>query len=181
MGGANVSGPSMPRGSPVTGALIAVILVAVSALLFAAIYLAVGSHFYAFLGIGLLALVFAFGAYLSQSFGLPSSISGLTAYAYLGFGFALLLGDLLLLPPAGFAGPSQFVAIALLLLLLVGAVGFIAWRRRSVATTAVRATERQAWAARPAPSALDYSTAQAPPPRSATPPPSPGEPGSRSP
>lgn len=158
--------PPARGGSSMAGALIGIILLAVSALLFAAIYFVVADHFWAFVAIGILALVFALGAYLSQAATAGGGIGGVVAYGYLGFGFALLVGDLVVLAAPG---PGQFIGLAVVLLLVAVAIGLIAWRRRAVPATQMRLTERAAWAARPAGSAFDYPTAQSPAPKAAEP------------
>ncbi len=166
----------------VSGILLAGLLLLIAALIFVGVYFALpqDDHFFGLITIGILSLVFALGAYLSQSLTRDPSAVRLATFGFLGMGFAVLLLTIVLGPSNPLTFVGQIVGLVLVLLVLVGIVVFARWRASTMGREAVREERRQAWSSAPAPSAFDYAAAQkaaGPPPQA---PPSGGSPPSRS-
>ncbi|MFZ1022513.1 MAG: hypothetical protein WAN87_00045 [Thermoplasmata archaeon] len=164
---------SAPKGSKVAAWIVAAILLVVGILLFYGIYLVVTSHFYALLTIGILAVVFALVAYLSESISRQPSVQRAAAWGFYGMGFAILLLTIGLNPGATLSTGWQITGLILVLVLLAVSIAGVGWRFRAVATEQGRQAEHSNWQARPPPSAFSY-TAGGPtnPPVPAAPPPS---------
>ena len=144
------------------GALFVGAFAIIAAVLFAAIYLALpeSSHFYSLVGIGILALVFALGAYLAQALTPDPAIARALSWGFAGLGFALLIGTLLLNPGAVLSTVGQLLLLVMVGLILLGTLAGAAWRFRTVATETARQERRVGWQTNPPPSALDYKAAQ---------------------
>ncbi len=151
--------------------------------MFFAIYVALpfAHHYYALLGIGILALLVSGGAYLAEAFSARPTAQRAVAWGFFGMGFAVLFATIALGSMYGVLTLfGQLIALIVVILVLVVAVAFIGWRSRALAATQVRLAKRAAWQSSPPGSALDYSAAHtasvpqvpAPPPGS-TPPRSP--------
>ncbi|HYK92579.1 MAG TPA: hypothetical protein VEY07_00865, partial [Thermoplasmata archaeon] len=83
-----------------SGAIFGVILLAIAALIFFGIYVALpaNQHFFALITIGILSLVFALGGYFSQALTREPSMIRLVTYGFLAMGFAMLVLTLLVAP-----------------------------------------------------------------------------------
>ncbi|HXQ93629.1 MAG TPA: hypothetical protein VN864_00445 [Thermoplasmata archaeon] len=138
------------------------IFVVVAALLFLAIYLALpgNQHFYALVTIGILALVFALGAYLAQAILPDPLVARSLSWGFAGLGFFLLLGTLVTNPASTLGALSQIFALIVVLLFLAAALAGAYWRSWTVASTKARVEQRAVFQSQPPRSALDYSTAQ---------------------
>jgi len=152
-----------PTGTTSTGAIVASIaIVAASALLFIAIWLAISpqdNHYLALLTIGIVSLVFALVCYFGRAFTRAGSALQALSWGYAGFGFVLLIGSLLFGAPA-IGAVFEFVGL-FLVAILIGAVGVLAvWRRNSDRMTQAREAKRETWRAATPRSAFDYSTAR---------------------
>lgn len=165
------------RSTGVGAVLLAVVLLAVAALVFAGIYLVVGGYG-ALLWIGSIALVLGLVTYLMQSLSRDAAIQRALGWGFGGMGFALLFLTVLVDP--SIATNGRILGLIVLLLLLAGAIAGVAWRVRSVAQESARVAHRAEWDQRPAPNAFDYPTglpgAAAPPPASPSSPPPPAPP-----
>lgn len=155
----------------------ALILGVVAALLFLVLYVALpgNDHVGALLLIGVVALVFALVAYLGQAFsGAPAAARSIS-WGFAGLGFGLLFLTLGLAPASTIPFVNRVVGLIVVLLVLAVAVAGAAWRARSRASDAQRATEHAAWASRAPVNALDYASA-GPPASGASPAPKEGMP-----
>jgi MFS family permease len=170
-----------PTGSKVAAWVVAAILLVVGILLFYGIYLVVSSHFYALLTIGILAVVFALVAYLSESISRQPSVQRAAAWGFYGLGFAVLLLTIGLNPGSTLSTGWQITGLIIVLVLLAASIAGVGWRFRAVASEQGRQIEHGNWQARTPPSAFSY-TAGGPtnPPVATTPPPG-GSPPSRPP
>ena len=154
--------PAAPPRASLFGIAIVAGFAVVAALLFAAIYLALpeDGHFFSLLGIGILSLVFALGAYLAQAAapdpGLPRALS----WGFAGVGFVLLFGTLLLDAGPVLSFLEELVALIVVLAFLLAAVLGAYWRSRALAATQARLEIRDAWRSQPPRSALEYAAAQ---------------------
>ncbi|MCI4352807.1 MAG: hypothetical protein L3K14_05395 [Thermoplasmata archaeon] len=155
------------------GALVVVgIFLAVSVLLFLAIWFAVPwyNHYLALTIIGLLSLVFAVVSYFGQAITSAGGAFQALSWGYLGLGFALLIGSILLLGPT--IGLVLELVGLLLLVVLIGLAGaFAVWRRAAVQSGQQREARRDAWRASNPRSAFDYTTARPSVPSSGSTPP----------
>ena len=148
----------------------------VAVLVFAGIYLSLpgSAHFFALIGIGILSLVFALGSYLMEAMSREPTAQRSLAWGFFGMGFAVLLLTIGLGPTYGVLGIVAAVwSLAIVVAVLVVAVGLIAWRGRAVRATENQQVSRAEWRQEPAPSAFSYSTANSPSVPSTAPPPSP--------
>jgi len=170
-----------------SGVLLAIILLAIAALLFVLIYLALpgDGHLGALLWIGVLALIFAGGTYLGRALTDDPGPLRLATFGFLGLGFAVLLLSIGVGPdPDGVVSTlARIVGLIIVLLALAGVVAFAMWRSGSGERELQRQEHREAWDRSTPPSAFDYAAAQqvAPPPSptaapSPPPPPSTGGP-----
>ncbi len=175
-----VSGGAGGRRGTVSGLVLAVLFLAVAALLFVAVYYVLPGHdhFYGLIAIGILSLFFALGAYLAEAFSTQAPIQRAVSWAFAGMGFATLLLTLVFAPNSPLSFVSTIIGILLVLLVLIVAVAGTRWRVGQERGVAQRESQREAWRARPAPSAFTYATAhppgEAPPPSSGPAPPPPG-------
>ncbi len=159
---AQAPGSSGPKWSAwIIGGLLGV----AAALLFFAIYVALpfAHHYYALLGIGILALVFSGGAYLAEAFSARPTAQRAVAWGFFGMGFAILFATIALGSMYGVLTLfGQLIALLVVVLALIVAVAFIGWRSRALAATQVRLAKRVAWQSTAPASALDYPAAHAP-------------------
>ncbi len=145
--------------------VLAAIFLVIAALIFAALYydLTAANHWWALLGIGLVALVFAGGSYLAEASSRDPTIQRSLAWGFFGMGFAILL---LTLAVGHMYGVISIVVallgLVLVLIALFASVGLMMWRVRAVARTASREAPREAWRKEPTPSALTYAAANSP-------------------
>jgi peptidoglycan/LPS O-acetylase OafA/YrhL len=157
-----MANPPASARSPVLGFAIVGVFALVAALLFAAIFLSLpgNQHFYALVTIGILSLVFALGAYLSQALAPDPTMPRALSWGFAGLGFALLVGTILTNP----ANTLNFIAqlVTLIVVLLFVAVTLLGayWRSRTVESARARLEQRDAWRSQTPRSALDYSAAQ---------------------
>jgi len=158
----------------ISGVLFAVVLLAIAALLFVGVYIALpgNDHFYALIWIGILALIFALGSYLGSAMTQSPSGARLATWGFLGMGFAVLLLTILVGPGNPLSVGWQIVGLVLVLLVLAGVLAFASWRGGELGRERKRVERRQEWASQPPPSAFSYAAAQkAPaPPAPASPP-----------
>lgn len=170
----NPTAPSPVAGGRWSGLVLTAIFLVAAAILFYLVYVALPSseHFYGLVWIGILALVFAIGSYLAESFSRDPTGQRSLAWGFFGMGFAVLFLTLGLAPSYGVSlGNWQLLGLLLTLIALGVAVGLIGWRMRALQATARRETVREAWRDRPVPSAFSYAAANAPSvPTTATPP-----------
>jgi glucan phosphoethanolaminetransferase (alkaline phosphatase superfamily) len=153
------------RGVKWSAAVLAALLGVAAVLLFAAIYFALPAHnhYYALIGIGILALVFSVGSYFAEAFSQRPVAQRALAWGFMAMGFTVLLVSIALGPMfIQLALVAEFVALLVVVLALIVAVAFIAWRTRALAATELRLRKREAWQASGSPSALDYPAAHAP-------------------
>ncbi|MCI4355721.1 MAG: hypothetical protein L3K18_01070 [Thermoplasmata archaeon] len=151
-----------PPPSPVLGAAIVVGFALVAGLVFAAILLAVpqNNHFFSLLAVGILCLVFSLGAYLAQAaVPSPGAIRALS-WGFGGAGFTVLFGTILFDSAGILFFLEQLVAVIIVALFLLVALGGAYWRHRALALTAVRMERRADWQSQAPRSALDYPAAQ---------------------
>lgn len=151
----------------VAGWVAAVIFVVISAVLFTIIYLALpfDNHFFALIGIGVIAIVLGLLTYVLQAISADASIQRALSWGYGAMGFATLFLAILLPPTDSILTVVAQLGLLLifLVLLLVWGAG-IAWRSRVRAGMAARQQRRTEWDSRPAPNAFSYRTSGAPPP-----------------
>jgi peptidoglycan/LPS O-acetylase OafA/YrhL len=154
-------------------ALLAVLVVA-AAIVFALIYITnpQNDHFNGLLSIGTLALIFALVCYLAEAISVQPIVQRGLAWGFMAMGFATLILTEAVAPDPATNPLDRIWSLLLILILLAIVIAGIAWRGRA------KSFEDRQWAGRPAPSAFQYSTAQAPrasappaPPASVTPPP----------
>lgn len=171
--------------SRIAGPVVAAILAVAAVIVFVGVYflLPQNGHYLGLVIIGILALVFAAVAYLSQSLSRAGATpQRTTAWGFYAFGFALLLVTFALPAPAyNLALSWQVTGLVLTLVALAGSIAGIGWRSRSLASEAPREAARAEWRARAPVSAFDYATAHAPDAPTTSPPPSPPSPPARGP
>ena len=152
-----------------SGIVLVGIFLAISGLIFLGIFLIDDSrfHFVGLFSIGVLALIFSFGAYLAQALSRAPGAQRALAWGFGAFGFGLLFLTVLFFP--FFYGREgvisvlvEIVLLVFLLLLLAGAVVGVTWAARSRGGDAHRDAARREWQAHPAPSAFSYAAAQPP-------------------
>jgi MFS family permease len=165
-----------------SGWVLTALFVVVAALVFAALYLTLpaNSHYYALIAIGIVALVFALGSYLAESFSRDATAQRSLAWGFFGMGFAVLFLTIGLGQFYGvLSAVDQLWGLVVVVVVLMVAIALIAWRGRAVRATANIEVPRAAWRNETPPSAFSYSTATSPsvpttaPPPPATAPPSP--------
>jgi MFS family permease len=158
--------------------LLAVIFLVIAALIFAALYYAYPgyNHWYALIGIGIVALVFSVGSYFAEAASRQPTIQRSLAWGFFGMGFAVLLITVAIGPMYSVLGTvPALIGLVIVLAALFLTVGLMMWRVRSVARTAAREAPREAWRQEPTPSAFSYSTATSPSVPAVTPPPPPAQ------
>ncbi|MGI0133197.1 MAG: hypothetical protein ACREDK_08980 [Thermoplasmata archaeon] len=168
---------SVRRATGIGAILLATVLLAVAALVFAGIYLVTADHYGALLGIGAIALVLGLVTYLLQSLSSDPVIQRALGWGFGGMGFTLLFLTVLIDPAINVTG--RIGGLIVLLLLLAGAIAGVAWRMRSHTQDAARHAHRAEWDQQPAPNAFDYPTAThavVPPPTASPSPASPPDP-----
>lgn len=136
--------------------LLTVVLLAIAAVLFAAIYLVVPDHYGALLWIGSIALVLGLLSYLFQSISRDPVVQRALGWGFGAMGFTLLLLTVLIDPAFDMVG--RLVGLIIVLVLLVGAIAGATWRVRSLREEATRHSRRAEWDQQPAPNAFDYAT-----------------------
>lgn len=157
---------SAPAPSPArvsTGAIVASIaIVAASALLFIALWLALPSttgHYLGLATIGIVSLVFALVCFFGRAFTRAGSVLQALSWGYAGFGFVLLIGSLIVGAPT-IGVVLEFIGL-FLIAVMIGAVAVLAvWRRNADQMTQAREARREAWRASTPRSAFDYTTAR---------------------
>lgn len=158
-----MSSTTLPRVRrlPIGALLLTAILVIAAALIFTAIYFVLpeNGHFNGLLVIGILSLVFALLAYLSQAVSTDALVQRSLAWGFLGLGFTTLFLTIGLATNPEWSPMARLVALIVLLVLLAIAVAGILWRTRSVAMEEKRVEARQTWARTPPLSAFQYSSA----------------------
>jgi hypothetical protein len=169
-----------PSGSPPArvagwGAwLLAAIFLVIAALVFAALYYALpaSNHWWALLGIGIVALIFAGASYLAEAASRDPTIQRSLAWGFFGMGFAVLLLTLAVGHMYSVLSiVDELIGLVLVLIALFASVGLMMWRVRAVARTQAREAPREAWRKEPTPSALTYAAANSPAVPAVTPPP----------
>jgi hypothetical protein len=159
-----MSSPGMRVSGTTLGAIVAVItLAAASALLFLLIWFVEpgDDHFIALATIGILSLFFALGSTIGRAFTRGDYALKALAWGYVGLGFALLIGSLVLAGSMSFIGLLFEIVGLLLVVLLMGIVAALAvWGAGSVVATQRREMRREAWKATTPASAFDYTTAR---------------------
>jgi len=166
-----------PPARPVAGWgawVLAALFLIVAALIFAALYFAypVSNHWWALIGIGIIALFFSLGSYLAEAASREPTIQRALAWGFFGMGFAVLIITIAIGPMYGvLTTVGMLVGLAVTVAAVFIAVGLMMWRVRGVARTAAREAPREAWRQEPTPSALSYSTATSPSVPAVTPPP----------
>ena len=162
-------GSSAPEATAgrVAGAVLVVLFLALAALVFVGIFLLVTTphQFWALFAIGLVALVFAIGAYFAQAFAREPTLMRAVAYGFGAFGFGVLFLTTLLFPFLYSGIISLSLEVDLLILLVLFAivpVGFALMGARNRASEVRRAEARQQWRASTPPSAFSYAAAQPP-------------------
>ncbi|HTP53820.1 MAG TPA: hypothetical protein VML94_02500 [Thermoplasmata archaeon] len=154
------------------------LFVAIAAVLFLLIYVALPQHqhYDALILIGVVALVFAIGSYFAESLSRQPSAQRSLAWGFFGMGFAVLFLSIGLGPYYNLESTVyMLIGLLLTLIALIVAVAGIAWRGRALRRTANRELPRQAWRNEPAPSAFSYAAANAPSVPEASPPPASSE------
>ncbi len=156
--------------------VLAALFLVIAGLIFGALYFAYpnDSHWYALLGIGIIAVFFALGSYLAEAASREPLIQRSLAWGFFGMGFAVLLFTVGLGHMYGvLTVVGALIGLVLVLAVLFITVGLMMWRIRAVDRTQRREAPRAAWRAEPAPSALSYAAAQSPSVPAVTPPPPP--------
>jgi len=170
---------TMPTAGKPAGAgwgawILAALFLAISVLIFAALYYAypASNHWYALLGIGIVAVLFSLGCYLAEAASRQPTIQRSLAWGYFGMGFAVLLLTIGLGPMYGVLTTLiALIGLVVVLAALFITVGLMMWRVRAVGRTASREAPRAAWRNEPTPSALSYAAANSPSVPVVTPPP----------
>jgi hypothetical protein len=146
------------------GAIVAVAtLAAASALLFLLIWFVLpgDNHYLALATIGILSLLFALGSTIGRAFTRGDYALKALAWGYVGLGFALLIGSLILAGSMSFIGLLFEIVGLLLVVLLMGIVaGLAVWGAGSLVSTQRREMRRESWRAATPASAFDYTTAR---------------------
>ena len=158
--------------------VLAAIFLVIAVLIFAALYLLypASNHWYALIGIGVIALVFSLGSYLAEAASRGPTIQRSLAWGFFGMGFAVLLITTAIGPMYSVLSVAgALIGLVVILAALFVTVGLMMWRVRSVARTAAREQPREAWREEPPKSALSYSTATSPSVPMVTPPPPPAQ------
>ena len=158
--------------------VLAAIFLIIAGLVFATLYYALpaSNHWYALIGIGVLAIVFSLGSYLAEAASREPTIQRSLAWGFFGMGFAVLLITIGIGPMYGvLTTVVTLIALAFTFAALFVTVGLMMWRVRAVHRTAMREAPREAWRQEPTPSALSYSTATSPSVPAVTPPPAPAQ------
>jgi len=158
--------------------LLAAIFLLIAALIFATLYYAfpASNHWYALIGIGIIALVFSLGSYFAEAASREPTIQRSLAWGFFGMGFAVLLITVGIGPMYGILTMViALVGLVLVLAVLFITVGLMMWRVRAVQRTALREAPRESWRKEPTPSALSYSTATSASVPVVTPPPPPAQ------
>ena len=145
-----------------SGVLFGIVMLAVAALLFVGIYVALpqNDHFFGLVTIGILSLVFAVASYFGSALSREPGMARLATYGFLGMGFAVLLLTISLAPGNPLTLVAQLIGLVFVLLALAAVIGFAWWRAGTQGREAQRVQRRQEWAASPPPSAFDYAAAQ---------------------
>jgi hypothetical protein len=161
------AGPAPTPGSRAqwSGPILTVLFLVVAVLVFSLCYLAFpqNSHYTALLLIGVLALLFALGCYLAESFSRQPTMQRSLAWGFFGMGFAVLLLSIGLGPTYGVTSATQaLLGLIVVIVVLMITVALIAWRVRAVQATANQQVPREAWRREPAPSAFSYAAANSP-------------------
>lgn len=169
----------------IAGWAFVLILLVAAALLFLLVWLSVAptSTFWALIGIGWLALLFALIAYLAQAFSRNPLVGRATGIGFAAMGFTVIGVTAGLFPDASVTSTTRILlALAMLVFLAIAVVG-VSWGARNRASVAQREAARDGWRAQPPTSAFDYASAQHPsvprpsspsaPSSAPTPPPSP--------
>jgi len=163
-----------------SGWVITILFLVVAALVFAAIYLTIPADrgFWALITIGIVALVFAVGSYLMESFSRQPDFQRALAWGFFGMGFAVLLLTLALGPMYGvIATVDALWGLVAVISVLIITVALIGWRVRAVRATENQQVARTTWRNEPAPSAFSYAAANSPSvPATSPPPPASGAP-----
>jgi MFS family permease len=150
------------------------LFLAAAALLFGLLYVVIPQHqhYVALLLIGVLALFFALGSYLAESFSRQPTAQRSLAWGFFGLGFAVLFLSIGLGRYYGLITLAyQLLGLLLTVIVLIVTVALIGWRGRALRRTANREIPRQAWRNEPAPSAFSYAAANSPSVPEASPPP----------
>lgn len=168
-----MAAPVNPTTGTSRGAIVASLtLLAASVLLFLAIWFALptqASHYMALLWIGILSLIFATVSYFGRAFTRAADALQLMSWGYAGFGFALLIGSLVLGAPV-IGTVTELVGLAVVVVLIGIVGGLTVWRSGSARTTQAREERREQWRASTPRSAFDYTTARPNVPPSGAPP-----------
>lgn len=157
-----MSAPTAPPGRFSAGAFVVVgIFLAVSVLLFLLIWVVLPqyNHDLALLVIGFLSLTLAVVCYFGQAITTGGGALSALSWGYLGLGFALLIGSVLLLGPT-IGLVLELVGLLLVVILLGIAGAFAVWRHMAVQSGQRREAHREAWRASNPRSAFDYTTAR---------------------
>lgn len=177
MNAATPTGGTASARQGLSAAVLTALLLAVAGLLFYGIYLALPQNheFGALLLIGVLALVFALGSYLSESVSRDPAAQRSLAWAFVGMGFATLFLSVGLGPYYHVESQGNMIlGLIVLVIVLAVTVALITWRLRAVDATAHQEVARRAWRGEDPVSALSYSTANSPSVPTAAPPPAAG-------
>jgi hypothetical protein len=176
MSGTTPTGSAPTARQGISAAVLGALFVVVAALVFYAVYIAfpANSHFGALLIIGVLALFFALGCYLSESFSRDPTAQRSLAWGFLGMGFATLFLSVGLGPSYGVESTlGMLEGLIVLVILLMIVLALLVWRSRTLGAESHREVARQAWDAQPPVSAFSYGAANAPSAPTTSPPPSP--------
>lgn len=146
------------------GAVVAVIaLAAAAALVFVLIWLILpqDNHYLALATIGVLSLFLALGTTIGRAFTRADLGLKMLSWGFVGLGFALLIGSLVLAGSQSIIGTVfELVGLVLVVLLLAIVAGLAAWGSGSAMMAQRREMRREAWKASPPASAFDYTTAR---------------------
>lgn len=146
------------------GAIVAVVtLAAASALLFLLIWFVLpeDDHYLALATIGILSLFFALGTTVGRAFSHADLALKMLSWGYVGLGFALLIGSLVIAGSMSFIGlVFELVGLVLVVVLMGIVAGLAVWGSGSARATQRREMQRQAWKASTPASAFDYTTAR---------------------
>ncbi|MFI5415421.1 MAG: hypothetical protein ACHQ16_07190, partial [Candidatus Lutacidiplasmatales archaeon] len=118
------------------------------------------NHFFSLLAVGILCLVFSLGTYIAQAAVPNPGLVRALSWGFGGAGFTVLFGTILFDSGGILFFLEQLVAVIVVAVFLLIALGGAYWRHRALALTAVRMEQRAAWQSQPPRSALDYPAAQ---------------------